>query len=246
MRRKPVAFVLIDAAFLADVKWRNLRRRLPDPAAFNSAVGCWLVALTAARRNGEPCIDVAEEAEDGTYVADLVAVGLLTPDGFPPHSFAEWAPARPKFPSDAPAPSAPNVPNAPKVASAKSSPPLPSIQGSSSEGVQGEPDAAVEFQVRTGEFPGDKFREWLNDLAQTHGEARLVAAIRATPKTQRSGRDYLIAVRDQLRAEDHRAERAEADAERARNAAKRAPLVSPAVAQLRDALLAKEQREVPA
>ena len=73
MRRQPVAFALVDAAFLADTKWRKLRLRLPDPQAFNSAVGAWLVILTAARRNGLPDLDCAEEAEDTTYLADLGA-----------------------------------------------------------------------------------------------------------------------------------------------------------------------------
>lgn len=111
MRRQPVAFALIDAAFLADTKWRALRRRLPDPTQYNSAVGAWLIVLTAARRNGLPDVDAVDEAEDPTYIPDLVAVGLLTETGIPDKPFRAWAPARPKYPSDL-APSAPKAPNA--------------------------------------------------------------------------------------------------------------------------------------
>ena len=111
MRRQPVAFALIDAAFLADTKFRKLRRRLPEPRDFNAAVGAWLIVLTAARRNGLPEIDAAEEAEDETFLPDLIAVGLLCPSGFPEKPFRAWAPARPRYPSDA-APSATDAPSA--------------------------------------------------------------------------------------------------------------------------------------
>ena len=100
MRRQPVAFALIDAAFLADSKFRGLRRRLPEPRDFNSAVGAWLIVLTSARRNGLPQVDAADEAEDSTYLPDLIAVGLLTEEGIPEGPFKAWAPARPKYPSD--------------------------------------------------------------------------------------------------------------------------------------------------
>jgi len=112
MRRQPVAFALIDAAFLADSKFRGLRRRLPEPRDFNSAVGAWLIVLTSARRNGLPQVDAADEAEDSTYLPDLIAVGLLTEEGIPEGPFKAWAPARPKYPSDI-APVAPKVTTAP-------------------------------------------------------------------------------------------------------------------------------------
>jgi len=126
MRRQPVAFALVDAAFLADTKWRALRRRLPAARDFNSAVGAWLIALTAARRNGLPGVDAAEEAEDPTFIPDLVAVGLLSEDGIPEKPYREWAPARPKYPSDL-APKVPNAPKTPPTPSDSVSPPLPSI-----------------------------------------------------------------------------------------------------------------------
>lgn len=112
MRRQPVAFALIDAAFLADSKWRALRRRLSEPRDFNSAVGAWLIVLTAARRNGLPDVDSGEEAEDPTFIPDLVSVGLLTETGIPDKPFKAWAPARPRYPSDV-APGAPEVTDAP-------------------------------------------------------------------------------------------------------------------------------------
>jgi hypothetical protein len=119
MRRQPVAFALIDAAFLADSKWRALRRRLPEPRDFNSAVGAWLIVLTAARRNGLPDVDAAEEAEDQTFLADLLAVGLLSETGVPDKPFRAWAPARPKYPSDV----APKTPDAPHATGSPFSPP---------------------------------------------------------------------------------------------------------------------------
>jgi hypothetical protein len=119
MRRQPVAFALIDAAFLADSKWRALRRRLPEPRDFNSAVGAWLIVLTAARRNGLPDVDAAEEAEDQTFLPDLLAVGLLSETGVPDKPFRAWAPARPKYPSDV----APKTPDAPRATSSPFPPP---------------------------------------------------------------------------------------------------------------------------
>lgn len=114
MRRQPVAFALIDAAFLADSKFRQLRRRLLEPRDFNSAVGAWLIVLTSARRNGLPEVDASEEAEDSTFLPDLIAVGLLSETGIPDKPYRAWAPARPKYPSDAPsAPEAPNAPGSP-------------------------------------------------------------------------------------------------------------------------------------
>lgn len=95
---------------------------------------------------------------------------------------------------------------------------------STTEGVQGEPDAWSAFHARTGEVPGEKMRGWLDELSEAHGEARVVAMIGQVPKTQRSGVDYLKAVRDALRADDFEAERAERAAEKASVKAKRAPL----------------------
>ena len=110
-----MAFALIDAAFLADSKWRKLGLRLTDPSAFNSAIGAWLRILTAARRNGLPTVDAQEESEDPTYLPDLIAVGLLTETGIPDKPYRAWAPARPKYPSDlaTDAPEAPNAPGSP-------------------------------------------------------------------------------------------------------------------------------------
>lgn len=124
MRRQPVAFALIDAAFLADSKFRGLRRRLPEPRDFNSAVGAWLIVLTSARRNGLPTVDAADEAEDPTFLADLCAVGLLTETGIPEKPFRAWAPARPKYPSDL-APSAPGAPFPPRHSVSTPFPSLP-------------------------------------------------------------------------------------------------------------------------
>jgi hypothetical protein len=95
MRRQAVAFALVDAAFLADQKFRALARRLPDADAFNSAVGAWLIALADARRAGSPVIDVPA-VTGSRFGSDLVAVGLISDCGFPPKSFADWAPMSPQ------------------------------------------------------------------------------------------------------------------------------------------------------
>jgi hypothetical protein len=84
-----------------------------------------------------------------------------------------------------------------------------SISSSSSEeGVQGEPDAAVAFHQRTGQFPGPRILEWLTELAEAHGETRLASKIGSTAVAGRKIPDYLRAVRDELRAEDYAAEKA--------------------------------------
>lgn len=102
--------------------------------------------------------------------------------------------------------------------------PVPVYVSSSTEGGPGETDAWDAFLRRTGETPGEKIRSWLDEMAEAHGEARLVAMIGRTPKTQRSSVDYLKAVRDLLRAEDFEAERAERAAERTAISRKRAPV----------------------
>lgn len=102
----------------------------------------------------------------------------------------------------------------------------------------GEDDPAVAFQERTGEFPGAKMLGWLNELGEAHGEDRLAGAIRGTPMTTRNAADYLRAVRDKLRAEDHAAEVAERADEKRRLATKRAPL-SPVAPEVLAAVRAK-------
>ena len=147
MRRQPVAFALVDTAFLADSKWRKLSRRLTEPTAFNSAIGAWLRILTAARRNGLPEVNSGEEAEDQTYLPDLIAAGLLTETGIPDKPYRAWAPARPTYQSDLTprAHLAPKVTDAPSVTETpfppltRASTPLPSLLLNSLEdgGVQG-------------------------------------------------------------------------------------------------------------
>lgn len=88
------AFFLGDLAFLQDNKFRKLARRLPDPDEFNSAVGAYFIALAMSRRNGHPEIDAAAET-DSRFIGELVAVGLLTDDGFPCKAWEEWRPQRP-------------------------------------------------------------------------------------------------------------------------------------------------------
>jgi hypothetical protein len=89
-RRAAVAFFLGDVGFLADSKFRALARRLRDPDDFNSAVGAYWIALAASRRNGSPDVDARVETDSG-FIDDLVAVGLLSPTGFPQQPWNVWA-----------------------------------------------------------------------------------------------------------------------------------------------------------
>ncbi len=184
MRRQPVAFALVDAAFLADSKFRKLRQRLPESRDFNSAVGAWLIVLTSARRNGLPSVDAAEEADDDTYLSDLLAVGLLCESGVPDKPFAAWAPARRKYPSDlaTDAPSATNATYAPKYSVSEPSTPLPStLLTSQEQDAREDFDALDRFHELTGWNPWtmDWRREELNALQNDYGRAATIAAINA-------------------------------------------------------------------
>jgi len=100
MRRASSTFFLMDVAFHSNVRWRRLARRLPDPRDYQGAIGTFVVALAAARGNGLPDLDLAAETEDSPYLADLIAVGLLTPTGIPESPWKAYAPARPKYPGE--------------------------------------------------------------------------------------------------------------------------------------------------
>lgn len=242
MRRAGAPFFLGDTAFLSDAKFRKLGRRLTDPDDFNSAVGAYFIGLAAARRNGEPDLDL--ETETGSrFLDDLREVGLINGAGFYHEPFDAWAPMSPQQAAAGRArargaqrdDAGKFVPASPSDASAldrldalvQPSLPLPSLQiPSSEEGVQGEePDAAVAFNRRTGEFPGGKILSWINELAQTHGERRLTERIEQTPMEGRNAAQYLRAVRDLLRTEDHLAEKAERADEMRRLEEKRRPIV---------------------
>lgn len=101
-------------------------------------------------------------------------------------------------------------------------------------------DPAVALFDRTARYPSAGLLKWIGRLAETHGEARLADAIRSAPAADTPG-DYLQAAENELRRQDHDAQKAEDAAERIRLAQKRAPVVSPAIAQLRAALMAREQ-----
>lgn len=110
---------------------------------------------------------------------------------------------------------------------------------------QADADAANSLYQRTGRFPSPKVVAWLNDIARDHGESRLVDAIDGTPFTVANVGEYLEAIRNRLRAEDHAAEKREAEEERRRNAEKRAPLPdNPVTAELRRVLREKEAAEM--
>lgn len=88
------------------------------------------------------------------------------------------------------------------------------VSVSSTEGVQGEPDAVEAFYQRTGTAPGPKVRNWLNELAAAHTEARLVAMIADTPNSGLNVPDYLRSVQDRLKLQDHALERAKRETPR--------------------------------
>lgn len=101
---------------------------------------------------------------------------------------------------------------------------VPVYVSSSTEGVQGEPDAFGAFYSRTGSAPGSKMQRWLNDIAKSHGERRLTDLLAATPMGPLNPSDYIRSIQDVLRLEDARAEKAEVAAEERRTTAKRAEL----------------------
>ncbi|HUT78938.1 MAG TPA: hypothetical protein VM285_14670 [Polyangia bacterium] len=189
MRRRSGLFALIDVAFLADPKWRKLAVRLPEPRDFNSAVGAWLLVLTAARRNGLPDISVIEEVGDATFIPDLIAVGLLCETGIPEKPFREWAPRRPSYPSDR-APSAPKAPSAPETPITPT--PLLSSTPSSrdttneevrplaSNGLSLDKAALDGLEKRTGRpasTAGAKQLDEYDRLVQDHGLPKVLAAL---------------------------------------------------------------------
>ena len=252
MRRKPVAFLLFDAAFLADPKWRALRRRLPEPRDFNSAVGAYLIVLAAARRNGEPGLNMIEEAEDGSYLEDLIHVGLLCDTGLPAKAFQSWAPARPKYPSDSSAPDVPSAPDATNTPPRESSTHIPSTPIKSTYVLEGgaggnAPDAAVSYERRTGRWPSERIVAWLSDMAKRAGggdalagEPRVAGAIDRTPFKDMTPKEYLERIDALLRREDHDATRRELEDEAGRLAEKRAPLPdNPVTTMIRETILSK-------
>lgn len=231
MRRQPVAFFLGDASFPADAKFRHLARLLPDADAFNSAVGAYFVALAAARRNGEPVLDL--EAETGSsYLPDLITVGLLVPDGFPVKAFREWAPSRPKRPSESAVSSVSNVSSGvERVESAVSvapSPPLPSIPLNSSPlegGAGGSGDPADIYWTLTGRYPSGRPLRWLDDLTATYSAEAVIRALGACALEDRSPATLLGRVRDVLLRDARRLDQAEREAEQARVVELRKPTV---------------------
>lgn len=189
VRRQPVAFFLGDAAFLSDSKFRQLARRLTDADDFNSAVGAYFIALAAARRNGQPDLDLASETQS-SFLPALIEVGLLVVEGFPDKAFGSWAPARPKYPSDTKVTSAPNAPSAtdaPFTPASEPSLPLHSLPIPSSTGGgagEGLPnlDATVAgiWERATGRSviaSGSRVAEYLDDVCRRHPPSEVGAAI---------------------------------------------------------------------
>lgn len=92
-RKRATGFILIDAAFTSDAKFVRLARRVPDPVAFASCIGVYLLVLADCRRAKSPLIDWADYSEYELQLALLRDSVLLTDAGFDPASFEKWAPA---------------------------------------------------------------------------------------------------------------------------------------------------------
>ncbi len=196
MRRTGAPFFLGDTAFLSDGKFRALARRLPDPDDFNSAVGAFFIALAAARRNGDPDLDMAVETSS-RFLEDLRAVGLVNGAGFFHEPFQAWAPMTPQQAAAGRAraksaqrddagkfvPSSSNEANALAALDQRVQPslPVPSLPIlSPEEGVQGEKDSLDTYHALTGfrpwgQFSGDNLKTAMAD----YGDATVDATLRA-------------------------------------------------------------------
>ena len=206
MRTQPVAFFLVDVAFPANSKFRALARRLPSDDDFNSAVGAFFVVLAAARRNGNPNIDVLEET-GSRFIADLVAVGLLCETGFNGGPFRSWAAMAPqqaaagraraaaavRTPAGTYASALVPLDDAGQPGPALPSPPLPSIPLSSSSSPvararEDDPVADVLFGAYGGN-PSKTVLDWGDRLADQYGA---LAAADAIGTAFCSGHDKLM------------------------------------------------------
>lgn len=230
VRRQSVAFFLGDVGFLSDPKFRKLARRLTDPDEFNSAVGAFWIALAAARRNGLPTIDVASET-DSRFIPDLVAVGLLTDDGFPEKAYVAWAPSRPPRPNEL-RPPVTNVTSGDEMdekdKSDAPSPPLTSLHITSEETVErarDEIDPLLTWMGLTVSFrPSDKVRQWIDELTDRWGAVPVDTAIRQAWQESTEHRSLISRAEGWLILNERDAERRELAEERVRNAKKREPV----------------------
>lgn len=213
--------------------WITVDVKLPDHAKMaelssDAARWGWLVTLCKAKEQRKPGSFATERhyrhvlGKYGRYLKEYVKAGLIDREGEVLHVHDwrrhQWAAAKGNQ-EEVSENSGGNQEDASRAVS------VPVSVSSTEEGVQGEePDAAVAFRDRTGQFPGPVFLRWLNELSDAHGETRLVARINATPMTSDNPTTYLRLVRDALRLEDRRAERAERNDEQRRLSEKRTEL----------------------
>jgi hypothetical protein len=92
-RKRASGFVLMDAAFTSDAKFRRLERIASDPTDFAASVGVWWMLLADCRRGKSPFIDWEDYTEYSDQIAKLRAAHLLDEHGFDPEPFERWAPA---------------------------------------------------------------------------------------------------------------------------------------------------------
>lgn len=222
-RRSAAAFFLGDPAFLSDPKFRALLRRLPDPDDFNSAVGAYWIALAAARRNGSPVLDVGAET-DSRFRDDLIAVGLIQENGFPPGPFKEWGAMSPQQASAGKARAQTGQRNAlgrytseasavVEVDEASSavqpSLPLPSshipplLEEGGAGGNNGHAerlDGPIAYFEATGKYPpqGSALHDWVERLATEYGAEVFQAALATELTIDRRPKDLLSRTESRL------------------------------------------------
>lgn len=92
-RKRASGFVLMDAAFISDAKFRRLERMASNPADFAASVGVWWMLLADCRRSKSPFIDWDDYTEYSEQIEKLKAAHLLDQHGFDPEPFERWAPA---------------------------------------------------------------------------------------------------------------------------------------------------------
>jgi hypothetical protein len=92
-RKRATGFVLMDAAFLSDAKFRRLERTAESPHDFAAAVGVFWMLLGDARRGKSPEVDWDDYEEYAAEIAQLRSAHLLQEGGFDPEVFERWAPA---------------------------------------------------------------------------------------------------------------------------------------------------------
>lgn len=231
----------LDTAFPLDDKFLELRGRLSSERYY-AATGVYFHVVAACWREAERKVALRVVPDGDGLIDELVAVGLLDPDGRVPNRAFVNHIGRARRQRRASterqarnrAEKSRGVARESRVTS-RDTAPLRSVGTEGTDepetGGAGGPDAAVSLHIRTGRFPSKRVLDWLDDLAleagaqdRLAGESRLVDLIDSTPLEGRNVKDYLDAITDRIRSEARTAIRRERDDELERNAQKRQPI----------------------